>query len=97
MSNLSIKVTIANRVYPLTIDVEEEEVVRKAAKEINEKVKDFAKTFSVKDKQDLLRMAVLQYAVETKKVEGKSFIDDSEVASKLLDLDAAMSDYLSNQ
>ena len=38
MSSLSIKVTIAGRTYPLTIDRNEEEVIRKAAAEINKNI-----------------------------------------------------------
>lgn len=61
---LSIKVNIANRIYPLKIDRHEEEGVRKAAKLINEKVKQFENDFAVKDKQDLLAMCALQFATE---------------------------------
>ena len=39
MANLSIKVSIANRVYPLTVKPEEEEGVRKAARLIEKVLK----------------------------------------------------------
>lgn len=61
MAELSIKVTIANRVYPLKVNEHEEENVRKAAKFINEKVQEFGENFSVRDGQDLLAMFALQY------------------------------------
>ena len=52
-SNLKIKVTIADRVYPLTIrDEREEEGIRKAVKQINETVKQFEQNYEVRDKQD---------------------------------------------
>ncbi|MEQ8324581.1 MAG: cell division protein ZapA [Vicingaceae bacterium] len=61
MSDLSIKINIANRVYPMTIKSEEEETVRKTAKMINEKIKDYESSYAVKDKQDLLAMCALEY------------------------------------
>ena len=61
MSELSIKINIANRVYPMTIKSEEEEQVRKTAKMINEKIKEYESDYAVKDKQDLLAMCALEY------------------------------------
>ncbi|MBO6516189.1 MAG: cell division protein ZapA [Bacteroidia bacterium] len=59
---ISIKVTIGDRQYPLKIDPAEEEFVRKAAKLINEKAKFYQENFSVKDKQDSLALAALEFA-----------------------------------
>jgi len=59
---LKIKVTIADRVYPLTIKSEEEEGVRSAVKKINELIKKFEQNYAVRDKQDVLAMCVLQFA-----------------------------------
>ena len=47
------------------IKVSEEEDIRIAAKEINQKVKDFQKSYSAKDKQDYLAMCALMYGVES--------------------------------
>lgn len=63
-NEISIKVTIGDRQYPLKIDSREEEFVRKAAKLINEKAKFYQDNFSVKDKQDSLAMAALEFASE---------------------------------
>jgi cell division protein ZapA (FtsZ GTPase activity inhibitor) len=61
MDELSITVTIADRIYRLTIDKNEEEIVRKAARQIEERMREYAKTYAYKDKQDLLAMAALQF------------------------------------
>ena len=61
MSELSIKLNIANRVYPLTIKREEEEAIRKTARMINDKIKEYESDYAVKDKQDLLAMCALEY------------------------------------
>jgi len=82
-NNLKIKVTIGDRVYPLTIRNEgEEEGIRLAVKKINELLVKFEKNYEVRDKQDVLAMCALQFAsqqevqnvyddLETKKVEIK--------------------------
>ena len=60
---LKIKITIADRVYPLSIqNANEEQGMRKAAKKISELVKKFEKNYAVSDKQDVLAMCALQFA-----------------------------------
>jgi len=60
---LKIKVTIGDRVYPLTIKSDgEEEGVRKAVKKINDLIKKFEENYEVRDKQDVLAMCALQFA-----------------------------------
>ncbi len=61
--SLKIKVTIAGRVYPLKVkNANEEEGMRKAAKQINKLVTKFEKNYAVSDKQDVLAMCALQFA-----------------------------------
>ena len=72
---LKIKLSIANRVYPLTIEASQEEGLRKAAKNIEVMIKQFEQSYSVRDKQDVLAMCALQFASQ---VEQKS-IDKTNV------------------
>jgi cell division protein ZapA len=74
---LSIKVSIANRSYPLRITAEEQHKVMHAAENINKRVKEFEDNYAVKDKQDLLAMAALQFANEA--ADGKTEKNDSSV------------------
>lgn len=90
MSELSIKVKIAGKPYPLTIQREEEEVVRRAAKMVDEQYRFYADNYAVKDKGDLLAMTALQLA--TAVINGKSEQDDSEDLEKL----EALRDVLKN-
>lgn len=96
MKELSIKVTIANRVYPLSIKVSEEENIRKAAKMINEMVKDFELNYAVKDKQDLLAMCALQYATQKLNLESNSAQLDKDTEDRLQKLDKNLSAYLAS-
>lgn len=65
IDDISIKINIGDRVYPLRIKAKEEEYVRKAAKLLNEKMGFFNSNFSVKDKIDGLAMAALEFAVDS--------------------------------
>lgn len=67
MSNkLKIKLSVANRVYPLTINPSQEEGLRIAAQQINGLIKKFEQNYSVQDKQDALAMCALQIASSKK-------------------------------
>lgn len=60
-----IKLTIANRVYPLNVPLEQEEGLRVASKKIDIMIKHFEENYAVKDKQDVLAMCALQLATQT--------------------------------
>ncbi len=65
MRDQLISVTIADRPYRLTVGSEkEEEVFRKAAGMVEEKMGEYARNYAFRDKQDLLAMVNLQFAVE---------------------------------
>ena len=95
MSNqLKIKISIANRVYPLTINPSQEEGLRKAAKKIEAKIGQFEQSYSVRDKQDVLAMCALQFAakVEQKTID-KEYVND-EVQEKLEALNERLQDHI---
>jgi cell division protein ZapA (FtsZ GTPase activity inhibitor) len=81
MSELSIKVTIANRVYPLSVAHEEEEEVRKAAAYINDRIKALESSFAVKDKLDLIAMLALELTME--KGHGKEELQNDQLIDQL--------------
>jgi len=93
---LKIKLSIANRVYPLTIDPSQEEGLRKAAQKIDTMIKQFEQSYSVRDKQDVLAMCALQFASQTEqKVIDKENLSD-EVQNKLYALDELLKNHLSS-
>ena len=77
---LKIKLTIADRLYPLTIQADQEEGLRKAAKRIEEMIKRFEQSYAVRDKQDVLAMSALQFAaqVEQKELDSEALSDSTE-------------------
>ena len=68
---LSIKVNVADRYYPLKVERENEEKIRKAARMINEKVLQYKQKYTDKDVQDFLAMAALQYVIKLTEEEEK--------------------------
>ena len=61
---LKIKLTIANRVYPLSIAPDQEASLRASAKKIEATIQQLEKNYAVRDKQDVLAMCSLQYAAQ---------------------------------
>ena len=64
---IKIKLTIADRVYPLTITPDQEATLRTSAKKIESMIKQLEKNYAVRDKQDVLAMCALQYAAQLEK------------------------------
>ena len=91
---LKIKLSIANRVYPLTIDASQEEGLRKAAKNIEAMIKQFEQSYSVRDKQDVLAMCALQFAsqVEQKTIDKENV--NEHVEEKLNALNSLLQSYI---
>ena len=84
MGELSIKIKIANRVYPLTVEASEEEGIRSAAEKINNSVDDFERLYSVKDTQDLIAMAALKVATRNFDLENKGVLDSTGIEEDLI-------------
>ncbi len=82
-----IKLTIADRVYPLTINPSQEEGLRKAAKSIEDLIKQFEKNYAVRDKQDVLAMCALQFASksEQKSIDKENITVEAEERLRAID------------
>ena len=83
MDELSLKVKIADREYPMKVKLDEEEKVRKATKLINEKLKTFRNQFGIDDKQDLLAMVAFDGVM--KYLNEQHIHSENEEAEKLLE------------
>ena len=90
---ININLIIADRPYPLKIKQSEEEQIRTAAQEINQKVKDFQQLYSAKDKQDYLAMCALTYAVESITSKKSSATVDSDIRDEILKFEALLKDF----
>jgi len=93
---LKIKLSIANRVYPLTIPPEQEEGLRKAAKKIEDLIKQFEQSYSVRDKQDVLAMCALQFASQAEQKTIDKIVVNEKVENKLNALDQLLQSHLNS-
>ena len=91
---LKIKLSIADRIYPLTVAVEQEEGMRSAAKKIDFMIKQFEENYAVRDKQDVLAMCALQFASQVEQKQISNANDDTEAVSKLLNINDLLDKYL---
>ena len=91
---LKIKLSIANRVYPLTIDPKQEEGLRKAAQKIDAMIKQFEQSYSVRDKQDVLAMCALQFASQKEQKTIDNEYLNEEVEEKLIAIDQLLKEHL---
>lgn len=91
---LKIKISIADRVYPLTVDYSQEEALRTASKKIDIMIKQFEQNYAVRDKQDVLAMCALQFAsqIEQKKIDTSSVSEETK--NKLFELNEFLTEYL---
>ena len=91
---LKINISIADRVYPLTIDPRQEEGLRKAAKSIDKLMKQFEQNYAVRDKQDVLAMCALQFAAKVEQESLDTNEDDILVTKKLEAMQELLDKYI---
>ena len=93
---LKIKLSIANRVYPLTIAPSQEEGLRVAAQKIVQTLKNFDQSFSVKDKQDVLAMCALQFAAQSEQTTLNKTSLNEALHQRLEDLEKRLEAHLND-
>ena len=93
---LKIKISIADRVYPLTINPRQEEGLRKAAKKIEAMIKQFEQSYAVRDKQDVLAMCALQFAALTEQKDIDKSEEMQEAEDKLRSLNELLQKHMAS-
>ena len=87
---LSIKLHIANRIYPMKIERNSEEYIRNAVKKIEARLKFYEENYAIKDKQDMLAMCLIEYASKFESVNNKNVVEDDGLTQKLNKIDAIL-------
>ena len=93
---LKIKISIADRVYPLTVDFAQEEGLRSASKKIDAMIKQFEESYAVRDKQDVLAMCALQFASQVEQKQIDNVINGDETIERLNKINSLLDEYLEN-
>jgi cell division protein ZapA len=65
MTDLSVKIKICDREYPMRVSPDEEAKIRRAGKLINERIRSYRDQFRIDDKQDLLAMVAFDCLIES--------------------------------
>ena len=91
MDKLSIKLHVANRIYPMKIERKSEEFIRNAIKQIEERLKFYEENYAIKDKQDLLAMCLIEYASKFESVNNEKVIGDDGLNEKLAKIESLLS------
>ena len=91
MDKLSIKLHIANRIYPMKIERKSEEFIRNSVKKIEERLKFYEENYEIKDKQDLLAMCLIEYASKFESISNKKVVEDDGLSEKLAEIDSLLS------
>ena len=92
--SLKIKINIANRIYPMTINRDAEENIRKSVKKIEERLKFYEKNYAIKDRQDLLAMCLIEIAAKLESVNDSTTKDNNDVEIKLSSIESALSEII---
>lgn len=93
---LKIKISIADRVYPLTVEPLQEEGLRSASKKIDTMIKQFEENYAVRDKQDVLAMCALQFASQVEQKQIDNAIDGKETIERIKRLNLLLDQHLEN-
>lgn len=79
MGELSVRIKIADRDYPMKVEASDEARIRNAGKQINERMKAYRERFGIDDKQDLLAMVAFDCLVDTNQPDEGNVTDESVV------------------
>lgn len=96
MSSTSIEINIAGISIPLTVEANEVGKISALEQEIHQKIEQYKQQFTIANKQALLSMVLLDYALssnDTKQVDSNT-ISNEELASRLGSLNAKISSVL---
>ena len=91
---LSIRLNIADRFFPLKVNRDEEEQLRKASKFINDRITKYKLKYTSKDLQDIMSMVILEVVNKNFELEDK--LDEMPIINQISEINDELVDYLDN-
>ena len=91
MTELSVRIKIGDREYPMKVHPNDEERIRMAGKVINEKIRNYRDQFGIDDKQDLLAMVAFDCLIEKLQIEENNDGVDENVVNRIRSLNDLIS------
>jgi hypothetical protein len=83
MEMIPTNLVLGDRTYRVRIQPQDEEVVRKTVKRVNDKLIEFKTQFAGKDMQDYIAMVLIWLATEQGTPEAATAVQAEQVAAKL--------------
>lgn len=93
---IPINIIIADRSYRLKINPADEEIVRKSAALINDKIADFKTQFAGKDLQDYIAMVLLWFVTDQKETIAKP-VEWNDATQRIAELGKMIEKVLENK
>lgn len=90
---IPVNIVIGDRTYRIKTNPEDEEVIRRTVKTINDKIIEFKTQFAGQDMQDYIAMVIIWYATQAAE-QAKSGSDKSDMAEVLKNLEGQIDKYL---
>jgi cell division protein ZapA (FtsZ GTPase activity inhibitor) len=90
---IPVNIVIADRTYRIKTRPEDEEVIRKTVKMINDKLFEFKAQFAGKDMQDYIAMVIIWYATENVGGDGNSMLN-KEMVNALMKMEKQLDEKL---
>jgi cell division protein ZapA (FtsZ GTPase activity inhibitor) len=90
---IPINIVIGDRTYRIKTTSEDEEIIRKTVKLINDKIIEFKTQFAGKDMQDYIAMVIIWYATQNVGGNGNAVVN-KEVAEALMKMERQMDEAL---
>ncbi len=84
---IPVNIVIGDRTYRIKTKPEDEEVIRKTVKLINDKIVEFKTQFAGKDMQDYIAMVIIWYATQNAGG-GGSTLQNKEIAEALMKMES---------
>jgi hypothetical protein len=94
--SIAISALIGDRSYRIKINPDDEEVVRKTLKTINEKILEFKTHFAGKDMQDYIAMVLIWYATEQHS-NAAALVSNENLKEKLLAIEKMIDSQLNEK
>lgn len=96
MTELSIRLKIGDREYPMRVSAEDEQKIRRAGRLINERIREYGGRFGIQDMQDLLAMVAFDCVIEAMSSTQENSTVSHQIEEQLDDLNQLLAKHLTD-
>jgi len=97
MDQVTTKVSVGSREYPLKVDAADEELIRDAVKSLNDRLRNYEKLYTGSDKYDHLAMCAIQIATEVAILKRQQQMDSSTLQNSVRKIDELLANHFERE